>query len=212
MPEAVLSAVVFLIGVELIDIKGLRTILAQRPSEFWVAVITTAIVVFWGVEQGIILAMALSLLDHVRRGYRPKNAVIVPAESGGWQAQPVTKAAQAVPGLLIYRFTHSMYYANAEQLSEQVLALVRDAQPPVSWFCIDGSAVDDVDYSAAETLHSIYGILKEQGIRLVFAQVMEDLRAQSRYELSKLVGEEAFYVTLEDVVKAYQQQTDARLK
>ena len=207
MPEAVLSAVVFLIGVELIDIKGLRPILAQRPSEFWVAVITTAIVVFWGVEQGIILAMALSLLDHVRRGYRPKNAVIVAAETGGWQAQPVTTPAQAVPGLLIYRFTHSMYYANAEQLSEQVQALVKDAQPPVSWFCIDGSAVDDVDFSAAETLRSIYGILKEQGIRLVFTEVMEDFRAQSRYELSKLVGEDAFYTTVDEVVNAYKQQS-----
>ena len=40
MPEAVLSSVVFLIGVELVDIKGMRTIYAQRPAEFWVALIT----------------------------------------------------------------------------------------------------------------------------------------------------------------------------
>ena len=206
MPEAVLSAVVFLIGVDLVDVAGMRTIHAQRPSEFWVALITTLTVVVVGVEQGIILAMLLSLLDHVRRGYRPRNATVVRAETGGWRALPVEHAAQVEPGLMIYRFTHSMYYANAEQLSEQVLDLVKNADPPLIWLCIDGSAVDDVDFSAAETLRSLYGVLKEQGVRLVFAQVMDDVKAESRYDLRSLVGDDAFFATLDDVVQAYRQR------
>ena len=60
-------------GVELIDIKGMRSILVERPSEFWVALITAGVVIVVGVEQGILLAMTLSLLDHVRRGYRPRT-------------------------------------------------------------------------------------------------------------------------------------------
>ena len=47
-----------------------------------------------------------------------------------------------------------MYYANAQQLSEEI-AFVNSAEPALRWFCIDVSAVDDVDYSAAETLRSI---------------------------------------------------------
>ena len=61
MPNAVLAAVVFLIGVELVDIKGMAGVLKARPVEFWVALITAATVVFIGVEQGILLAIALSL-------------------------------------------------------------------------------------------------------------------------------------------------------
>jgi anti-anti-sigma regulatory factor len=76
----------------------------------------------------------------------------------------------------------------------------------VSWFCIDGSAVDDVDFSAAATLRSIYASLKEQGIRLVFTEVMEDVRTESRYQLTKLVGEDAFFTTKDDVVTAFKQQ------
>jgi high affinity sulfate transporter 1 len=207
MPEAVLSAVVFLIGIDLIDIKGMRDIFAQRPSEFWVALITALMVVFVGVEQGIILAIVLSLIDHTRRGYRPKNVVLVPGESGVWQAQPVATRVQAMPGLLIYRFTHSMYYANSQQLSEEITDLVNHADPPLRWFCIDGSAVDDVDYSAAETLRSTFGILKEKGVRLVVAQVLEDVKERSRYHLEQLFGQDAFYDTLQDVVNDYQKQT-----
>ena len=206
MPDAVLSAVVFLIGVDLVDIKGMRSIFAQRRSEFWVALITALMVVFVGVEQGIILAIVLSLVDHTRRGYRPKNVVLVPAESGVLRAQPVATKAQALPGLLIYRFTHSMYYANSEQLSEELSSLINNAEPPIRWFCLDASAVDDVDYSAAETLRSIFGIMKEKGIRLVVAQVLDDVREESRYRLRELYGEDAFYDTLDDVVKDYKQQ------
>ncbi len=207
MPDAVLSAVVFLIGVDLIDIKGMQSIYAQRRSEFWVALITALMVVFVGVEQGIILAIVLSLIDHTRRGYRPKNVVLVPSESGVLRAQPVATHAQALPGLLIYRFTHSMYYANSEQLSEEISALVNNAEPPIRWFCLDASAVDDVDYSAAETLRSIFSTMKEKGVRLVVAQVLDDVREKSRYKLRQLYGEDAFYDTLDDVVKDYQKQT-----
>ncbi len=204
MPEAVLSAIVFLIGVDLMDIRGMRSIFVQRRSEFWVALITALMVVLVGVEQGIILAIILSLIDHTRRGYRPKNVVLVPAESGVWHPQPVATGAQALPGLLIYRFTHSMYYANSQQLSDEITELSNRAEPPLRWLCIDASAVDDVDYTSAETLRSIYALLKEKRIRLVIAQVLEDVKEESRNEFLQLFREEDFYDTLEEVAKDYQ--------
>jgi MFS superfamily sulfate permease-like transporter len=100
-----------------------------------------------------------------------------------------------------------MYYANAEQLSEEITDLANNSEPPLRWLCLDASSVDDVDYSAAETLRSLFAILKDKGIRLVVAQVLDDVREQSRYELRQLFGEDAFYDTLEDVMKDYQQQT-----
>jgi high affinity sulfate transporter 1 len=208
MPEAVLSAVVFLIGVDLVDIKGMQRIYTQRRSEFWVALVTAGMVVFVGVEQGIILAIVLSLIDHTRRGYRPKNLLLQQVESGVWRARPVATGTQALPGLLIYRFTHSMYYANAELLSEQITELANNAEPPLRWLCIDASAIDDVDYSAAETLRSLYGLLKEKDIRLVVTQVMDDVKKEgSGYQLRQLFGEDAFYETLDEVIDDYRKKT-----
>ena len=127
------------------------------------------------------------------------------APSGHWVSHPVSSKAQAIPGLMIYRFTHSMYYANARQLSEEMTALMNTAQPPLRWFCIDASAVPDVDYSAAETLKSLFAALEERGIRLVVAQVLGDVDPADRYKLQELFGKDAFYGTLDDVVQAYQQ-------
>jgi high affinity sulfate transporter 1 len=212
MPEAVLSAVVFLIGIDLIDLKGMRSVLTQRRSEFWVAVITVVTVVFVGVEQGILLAIGLSLIDHTRRGYGPKNVVLVPSETGAWLPHPWFSRLQAIPGLIIYRFTHSIYYANAQRLAEEITNLVNTADPPLRWFCIDASAVDDVDYTAAETIRSLHGILKDKEVRLVVAHVMEDVEAQSSYRIKQLLGKDGFYATLRDVVQDYRRQTGIAVK
>ncbi len=68
---------------------------------------------------------------------------------------------------------------------------------------LDASAIDDVDYSAAETLRSLFASLEEKGVHLVVAQVMEDVKETSHYQLKELFGEDAFYDTLDDVLKAY---------
>ena len=117
---------------------------------------------------------------------------------------PVSSRTQALPGLMIYRFHHSMYYANAELLSQEMLELVNSAQPPLAWFCIDATAVDDIDFSAAATLGETYKILKEKSVRLVLAEVGEDVRRElDLSEVTNLIGKEAFYETLSDVEDAY---------
>jgi MFS superfamily sulfate permease-like transporter len=207
MPESVLSAVVFLIGIDLIDLKGMRSILNERRSEFWVALSTGLTVVAVGVEQGILLAIGLSLIDHTRHGYAPKNAVLVFSETGEWRPRPWTSRVQALPGLIIYHFAHSMYYANARLLEEEVTDLIDNADPPLRWFCIDASAVDDVDYSAAETIRSLDRILTEKGIHLVVAQVLEDVKAASSHHMRQLFGAGALFDTLSEVTKEYQRET-----
>ena len=211
MPEAVLSAVVFLIGIELIDVKGMRNIYRERPVEFWVAVLTAATVVLAGVEQGILLAMFLSLVSHTRHGYRPKNAVIVTDSSGGLRTLPVDTRSQLLPGLLAYRFNHGMYYANVGVLAEEVIRLTAQAKPPLVWFCINAAAVDDVDYTAAASLRSLYKFLRERDVRLVFSEVSPEVYTQlKRSGIPELVGQDAFYGTESEMVAAYRQRSGGR--
>jgi len=206
MPEAVLAAVVFVIGVELIKLKTMREIYATARSEFWVALITAAVVVVVGVEQGIILAMVLSLVDHVRRGYRPRNSLVAKSETGGWRHLPLDSLAEYEPGLIAYRFSHSLYYANAGLFSEQIVELADKADPNLRWLCVDAVAIDDVDYSGAAALRSVHQILKGKDIRLVFAMVSEHTRKElDRHGVTELVGREAFFDNGDAVIAAFRQ-------
>src|SRR5215469_18062133 len=85
LPEAVLAAIVFDIGLKLIDLKGLKDIRRWSPGEYALALITAGTVVVLGVERGLFLAVILSLLMHVRQSYRPHCGVVVRSEKDEWE-------------------------------------------------------------------------------------------------------------------------------
>lgn len=203
MPEAVLAAVVFLIGVELVDLQGMRRIYRERRPEFWVALITALVVIIVGVEQGIFLAIVLSLILHTRHGYKPSNALLVEVD-GELRRRPVSDGAQARPGLVLYRFAHGMYYANAQQMAEEIRSL-RDAGPtPLRRLGIDMGAVDDVDFSAAEALRDAIEELRARDVRLVLATVSPHVRAElDASGITEEIGQEAYFASVEDIMDAY---------
>ena len=201
MPNAVLASVVFLIGVELVDIPGMRKILRLRPDEFIVALVTALTVVLVGVEQGIVLAIIASVISHLRRSYHPNNNMLT-VDGARTRMVPVSPTTRSLPGLIVYRFNASLYYANANYFQEEVTSLLESKDPePVRTFCIAAEGIDDVDYSAAETIRQIHDTAVEQGVTIKFAElepsVIEEFR---RLGLVELFGESAFYESIVDVV------------
>ena len=61
LPDAVLAAIVFMIGVKLIKLRELAEIRKKSWNEYVVALAIAAVVLFIGVEQGIMGAIVLSL-------------------------------------------------------------------------------------------------------------------------------------------------------
>ena len=111
---------------------------------------------------------------------------------------------QAEPGLLIYRFSHSVYYANTELLFSQVTELLAAAAPPLEWFCIDAAAIDDIDFTGAATLRAVHDTLRKAGVKLVFARVSNEVRATlEKYEIAGLLDKDALFDSLRAVVHAY---------
>ena len=212
LPEAALAAVVFLIAVELIDVAGLRQILATRRHEFAVAVLTTVAVVALGVEQGIILAIVASIVDHLRHSYSPLNSVLVKSPEGHWRPIPVTPGARTEPGLAVYRFGTSLYYANAARFATDIIAVaghdpapvpatgpVTDAEP-LRWLVIDWAAIGDVDYTASTVLAKVVERLHERHERLVFSSVLGPVKRQlDRYGISA----DACYDTPGEALEAF---------
>src|SRR5215469_13309225 len=140
LPQCVLGAVVFTIAIGLIDLRGLRAIRRESPGEFFLALTTAAIVVFVGVEQGILLAMVLSLLRIVQHSYHPHTALLDKDQKGEWRSRPTVPGAVTEPGLVIYRFGAPLFYANANRFSEEIRGLVEQAPTPVRWLIVDAEA------------------------------------------------------------------------
>jgi sulfate permease, SulP family len=207
LPNAVLSAVVFLIGVKLIAVTGMRTIYGLRRDEFWVALVTAIVVVVLGVEQGIILAIVLSLIVHVKRHFTPHDAVVRFDPQGHIRLAAPTPGTVTEPGLVIYRFPVGIFYANAERLSEDVMGLVNVADPP-RWFILQAEAIDDIDYTGAQTLLELADHLKERGIVLAVAEASDDLRRElDRFGLTDRIGPDHYFDSLHAARHAFRERS-----
>jgi sulfate permease, SulP family len=203
LPNTVLAAIVFLIGLRLIDLEGMRSLFQTHRDEFYLAVFTAATVVFAGVKEGIILAAALSLILHVRRSYRPHSAIIIPDEKRVWQPIPARLGAVSAPGLIIYRFSRDLFYANASFFSEEVQCLIKSADPPMRWFILEARAITEIDFTASQTIRELVKELSKQQVAFVVSGLAPDVKAQFDCDgLTALIGAERFFNHLEEALKA----------
>ncbi len=203
LPAAALAAVVFLIAAELVDVKGMRSILAVRKHEFAVALLTMAAVVVFGVEYGIGLAVVVSIVDHLRHSYSPLNSVLAKSATGHWQSLPITPGARTEGGLLVYRFGTSLYFANAPKLMEDVLTLIGQG-PPLEWMVLDCAAIGDIDYTASAVLAKVVEHVQQRHARFTLSSVLGPVRQElDLYGISKSCDPGAYYETAGEALEAF---------
>jgi sulfate permease, SulP family len=203
LPNAVLAAVVFLIGLKLVDLRGLREILRLRKDEFAVAAVTAAVVVLVGVEQGIILAILLSLVLHVRRHYAPIDVVLTWDEHHHVRSLQPGPGVISEPGLVVYRFGAGIFYANAQRLSDELLELA-GGDPPPRWIVIDAASIDDIDFTGGKTLGELAGELRQQRVVLAVAEIRQSVRTElDRYGLTAMIGADRIFDSVETALDAF---------
>jgi MFS superfamily sulfate permease-like transporter len=214
LPHCILASIVFTIAIGLVDLKTLFAIRRESPGEFALAVFTAAAVVLIGVEHGILVAVALSLLRHVRHSYRPHTMVLAPGDDGMWVPVPAAPGIQTAPGLIVYRFGADLFYANDHFFVDDTRRLIEGAPTAVRWFVIDASAITDLDYSAARSVGELCAALKRGGIEVIFARVNRYLRSDmDRHGITPLVEARCIFATLHEALRAAGvEKPDAQVK
>jgi MFS superfamily sulfate permease-like transporter len=163
-----------------------------------------------GVENGILIAIALSLLRHVRHSYRPHTMVLMPNEEGRWMPVPAQAGQMTSPGLIVYRFGADLFYANDHFFVDDIRRLIDGAPSAVRWLVIDAAAITDVDYSAGRSLNELCESLRSSGVKVIFGRVNRYLRADmDRHGITPVVGAENLYTTLHEALAAVHPELDA---
>jgi sulfate permease, SulP family len=205
LPRCVLGALVFIIAIRLINLRTLLGIRRESPGEFSLALTTAIVVVAAGVEQGIVLAMILSLLRVIQHSYHPHSGVMVPNGDGSWNLNSVAPGAMTEPGLVIYRFGAALFYANVNRFAEEVNCLV--GQPPsrVRWLIVEAEAITQLDYSAARVIQELQRNLTSCGTRLGFARMPWELKADfARHHLAEIIDPSLIFNRLHDALAAFE--------
>ena len=209
-PRPALGALVVYAAVKLIDGPELRRIAAFRKSELVIAMVTTVAVIGLGVIVGVVVAIALSVVDLLRRVARPHDGILgyVPGVAGMHDVDDYP-SAQCVPGLVVYRYDAPLCFANAEDFRHRALAAVEvggngAGGERVQWFIMNAEANVGIDITAADTLGQLAAELDRRGIVFAMARVKQDLLADlDAIGFVGQIGSQRIYPTLPTAVEGY---------
>ena len=211
-PMAALGALVIYAALRLIDVTEFRRVARFRRSELLLALATTVSVLVFGVLYGVIVAVLLSFVELVSRLARAHDSILgfVPGMAGMHDVDDYPEA-ESVPGLVVYRYDAPLFFANAEDFRQSVLAAVEKNATPVEWFVLNCEAHVDPDITAVDAMAELHKELTGRGIVLVLARVKQDLHddLQAAGFLEKL-GEDRIFMTLPTAVEAFQARTNQR--
>ena len=204
-PSAVLGAIVVYAAVRLIEIGEFRRLAAFRRRELLLAVGCLLGVLGLGILYGVLVAVALSVVDLFARVARPHDAVegLVPGLAGMHDVDDYP-TARTVPGLVVYRYDSPLFFANAENFRSRALAAVDEQSPRVRWLVLNMEANVEVDITALDAVDALRLELEHRGVVFALARVKQELRENlDAYGLTASVGADRIYPTLPTALAAY---------
>ena len=205
LPIAALAGVILVSASKLIDIAGFRRLWRVRRSDFVLSTITFTGVLVLGVLPGIGVGVAVSLLETMRRAVLPHTAVLGKV-AGTPTYRDVThyEDADAVPGLIVYRFDAPLFFANAEVFRNQIRKLVERASHPVRQVIVSAEGITDMDVTGGEMLGRLLEDLRELGVRFTLARVRTSVRKTiRRLGLEQAIGPENIFMTVADAARSF---------
>jgi len=200
LPNSALAAIVIAAALSLMDMAAARKFLRIRKSAFVLALTATLGVIFFGVLEGILIAVALSILMFFRRNWWPTGEILGRVASlDSWHSMGRYPEAAQVPGVVVFRWEAPLFFANAGQFRQEVRSLVRRSD--LRWVIVQCEAITDIDVTAADMLERLDEELNGQGVNMLFVELRSRLHdLVVRYGLLETLDHKHFYASVDDAL------------
>jgi len=211
LPNATLAALVIVYSVGLIQPAEFRTIRSVRSMEFRWALIACVGVLVFGTLKGIVVAIIVSMIGLASQTAHPRVSVIG-RKKGSDILRPLSAEHpddETFEGLLILRPEGRLFFVNAQDVAEQINALVTQYQPRV--LALDMSRVPDIEYSALQALMEGERRATERGAVVWLAGLNPSVLESVRHAgLDQRLGRERLLFNAREVIERYQARTTSR--
>ena len=204
LPEAALGAVLVFVAFRLFRVGDMRAILRFGWYEFALAMIALVVVVFFGVEQGVVASALLAIAQRLNIAARPRDALLG-RQSGSdhWIETDIGLPTEQVPGVVVYLLYAPVWYGNATHVVEHVLAVVDRAPPPVRVLVLDANGMSDIDYTGAKALGDMVEQLGRRGVSVRMARASHLVHHDLKHAgLLQTLGTGDLFASVEEAVGA----------
>ena len=189
LPQATLSATIIVAVLSLVDLGMLKRTWAYSRTDFLAALATLLMTLVQGVEVGLVVGVAVSLVLFLYRTSRPHIAEVGQVPGTEHFRNVLRHHVATSPRLVSLRVDESLYFANARALEDRINDLVAE-RPALKHVVLQCSAINDIDASALESLEAIDHRLRDAGLRLHLSEVKGPVmdRLQATEFVARLSG------------------------
>ncbi|HFC12897.1 MAG TPA: solute carrier 26 family protein [Anaerolineae bacterium] len=168
IPKTTLAAIIIVAVTGLFDLKTLLKVWPFNKRDAAALIVTFVAVLALGVENGVVIGAVTSLLMFIARTSDPHVAEIGRLPNSPFYRNTKRHETQTWPDVAMLRIDASLYFANTNQLEDAVAEMLIN-KPKLKHLILVGTAINDVDYTAAEALEEIWRRLRDLGIQLHLA-------------------------------------------
>jgi len=205
LPEAVLGAVVINAVVRLLKVGEMWRFCQWNRAEFWLALVALLGVVAINILPGLLLAVVLSLWRLIWVASHLSISLLgqVPGKKAVYGNLRRHPEYRPIPGLAILRPDMPLFFANAQQLRDEVRALLH-GQPPPEAILLDLHANPRLDLTSLDVLWGLLADARQVRVELLFSELGAPVRDLfNRSGLLAEVGEARFFHTLDEAVQDF---------
>lgn len=212
LPKAILASVIMVAVFGLIDIKEAKHLWQTDRTDFWMLIATFAGTLSLGIEQGILIGVALSLGVVIFRTTLPHFAVLgrIPGEDHYKNINRFDNLEQR-EDILIMRFDARLYFANVNFFRETIEAEIEERKDKLKLFILDANSINGADSSGVHALEEVSAYLQSLGIEFFMTSVkgpLRDILQKARFD--EKLGKGKFFMHIQTAVDKFDEKDPQR--
>ncbi|ASY69303.1 SulP family inorganic anion transporter [Sinorhizobium fredii] len=210
LPIPALGAILAATALSLIDLAALKHIWRVSRMEFIFALIAMWGPIGLGVLNGVVIAIAATLVYILRKSMYPHDALLgrIPNRDGFYKLHR-EPAARPVPGFGACMIQGSLLFFNTDYVRTRLLSIAEALPAGTVWLVIDASAIPQIDSTATAMIDEVQEELKKRGIALGLAELHTHARAMlNRAGVIDKIGSAMVFESIEDALAAFAARAD----
>lgn len=170
LPVAILATTIIVAVLSLVDLNALKEAWTYSKSDFSAMLGTVLCTLFIGIEAGVMVGVAMSIMLYLFRSSRPHYAIVGQLRDTEHFRNIDRHNVITNPRVLTLRIDESLYFANAHRIENEIYTRALDSSE-LEHVILMCSAVNHIDFSALESLFAINDRLRDAGLKFHLSEV-----------------------------------------
>ncbi|MCB0667984.1 MAG: solute carrier family 26 protein [Saprospiraceae bacterium] len=208
MPNAILAAVIIVAVIGLIDVKEAIHLWHTHRIDFWMLIATFLATLMLGIEKGILIGVALSLVMVIFQSSYPHHAELGQVPGTDFYRNvnrfPEVKVRRDI---LILRFDASLFFGNSQRFRDALNEYIDQKGTSLRAIVLNCESINTIDSTALKMLEEILENAEKLNISLFFSSVKGPIRDRLLHSpVFQGLSKDHFFMSIQEAVKYFDDQ------